>query len=148
MSDLTKYGAGIPANLGRAVDLYHDVRELRLLMEAEVKEVRLRESELKLHIINNLPRDSAGAMGMRYKAKRSVKAIFKFAGAKVDENEAEVSGTSGWQQLTNWIRQTGNFQFLQKRIGEGAVQEWIDAGNALPPGIEKFDLVDISVTKV
>lgn len=149
MSDFTKVGGPIPANLGRCVDLYHDVRSLRLAMEKEANEVKVREAELKLHILQNLQRsDDRGAVGTRYMAKRVDKEAYSFSKADTDEMEAEVEGSSGWQRFTTWVRQTGNFNFLQKRLTDTAVKEWTEAGNSLPPGISKITVPDLSVVKV
>lgn len=149
MSDLTKVGGPMPVNLGRCVDLYHDVRSLRLSMEKEVNEMKVREAEIKLHLINTLSKqDDKGAVGLRYMARRVTKEAFNFAKAQTDEMEAEVEGTSGWQLFTAWVRQTNNFHFLQKRLGEGAVKEYYDQTKQLPPGVNKIDVPDLSVTKV
>lgn len=45
MSDFLKVGGPIPVNAGRCVDLYHDVRTLRLAMQKEVEEMAKREAE-------------------------------------------------------------------------------------------------------
>lgn len=149
MSDFTKVGGPIPVNLGRCVDLYHDVRSLRLAMEKEAKDMQVREAELKLHILQNLQRsDDRGAVGLRYMAKRVDKDAFSFAKAETDEMEAEVEGSSGWQKFTAWVRQTGNFHFLQKRLSDAAVKEMVENGQGLPPGVNKITVPDISVTKV
>lgn len=149
MSDFTKVGGPIPVNLGRCVDLYHDVRALRLAMEKEANEMRVRETELKLHVIQNLSRtNDQGAVGLRYMAKRKDNEAFSFTKAQSDANEAVLDETSGWNLFTEWVRQTGRFNFLQKRLTETAVKEWLEAGNGLPPGVAKITVPDISVTKV
>ena len=149
MSDFTKVGGPIPANLGRCVDLYHDVRALRLAMEKEVKDMMGREAELKLHLINTLSKqDDKGAVGLRYMARRVDKTAFSFAKAQTDEMEQEVEGSGGWQRFTAWVRQTGRFDFLQKRIGEAAVKDMLEQTGQLPPGIEKITVPDLSVVKV
>lgn len=149
MSDMLKLGGPMPVNLGRCVDLYHDVRSLRLAMEKEVKEMQFREAEIKLHLINTLSKqDDKGAVGTRYMARRVDKTAFSFAKAQTDAMEAEVEGSAGWQQFTNWVRQTGRFDFLQKRLSDGAVKDMFEATGQLPPGVNKIDVPDLSVTKV
>ena len=54
MSDFLKVGGPIPVNPGRCVDLYHDVRTLRLAMQKEVEEMAKREAELREHLIQTL----------------------------------------------------------------------------------------------
>ena len=149
MSDFTKVGGPIPVNLGRCVDLYHDVRALRLAMEKEVAEMQVREAELKLHLINTLSRqDDKGAVGLRYMARRVDKTAFNFAKAETGEMEQELDGTSGWQKFTEWVRQTGRFDFLQKRLSEGAVKDMFEQTGQLPPGVDKITVPDLSVVKV
>lgn len=148
MADLTKAGAPFPLNLGRCVDLYHDVRELRLLMEKEVGEIEAREKELREHIVQNLAASNdGGAVGLRYMARRITKTKFKFASPKTDANEAPIDGTAGWGLFTSWVRKNDAFHFLQKRMNDTAVAEMLHDEGRLPPGIDKFDIVDISVTK-
>lgn len=149
MSDYTKVGGPIPANLGRCTDLYHDIRALRLAMEKEANEMKVREAELKLYILQNLQRsDDRGAVGLRYMAKRVDKDAYNFTKAQTDANESVMDETSGWNLFTEWVRRTGNFNFLQKRLTDTAVKEWLEAGNPLPPGISKITVPDVSVTKV
>lgn len=149
MSDFTKVGGPIPANLGRCVDLYHDVRALRLAMEKEAKEMQYREAELKLHLLNTLSKqDDKGAVGLRYMARRVEKTGFSFSKAETGQMEEELEGTGGWQKFTAWVRQTGRFDFLQKRLSDGAVKDMLEQTGQLPPGIEKITVPDLSVVKV
>lgn len=41
----------------------------------------------------------------------------------------------GWESLTEWVRETGNFQVLQKRVSPDAVKEVRAETGSLPPGV-------------
>lgn len=52
-----------------------------------------------------------------------------------------------WPVLHAYIRETGEFDLLQKRIGEGAVAERWEEGIEIP-GVVSFDVDDISYSAV
>lgn len=123
----------IPASIGRCADLYHDVRELRLSMAKEVEAVEAFERKVKEHIIDNLSRsEDSGAAGLRYRAQR----VEKVKPAVTD-----------WPALHAYVQRTGAFDLLQKRVGDVAVAARWEAGEAVP-GVEKFNAVDVSITKI
>lgn len=146
MTDMTKAGGPMPANLGRCVDLYHDIRALRLSMEKEVKEVQQREAEIREHLIQNLHKsDDGGAVGMRYMARRVTKTTYRI-GSEQPDDFGQV--TSGWGIFTSWVRKNNAFHFIQKRLNETSVADFIAKEGRLPPGVDKIDVPEISVTKV
>lgn len=137
MTDILDVGAPMPASMGRCADLYHDVRELRLLMEKEVEKVQKRETEIREHIIANLSKGSdTGAAGLKYRAQIVSKDV-----PKISEERG------GWQALWDYIAKNRRFDLLQKRLGDKAVKEMADAG-ALPPGVEMMKVPDVSITKI
>lgn len=149
MSDFTKVGGPIPVNPGRAVDLYHDIRSLRLMMQKEVEEIAKREAELREHLIQTLARsDGGGAVGLRYMARKVTKTAYQFAKPQTDQYEAEIPGTTGWGLFTSWVRKNNAFHFLQKRLSDAAVKEMWENERRLPPGITSLEVPEISVTKV
>lgn len=151
MSDnpMLRVGGPIPVSLGRVVDLYHDTRSLRLMMQKQVDEIEARERELREHVIQNLGRsDERGAVGQRYMARRVIKPSFRFAAPRTDANEQPVPGTVGWGLFTAWVRKNDAFHFLQKRLNETAVKEMLEREGRLPSGVDKIDVPDISVTKI
>ncbi len=133
MTQSFEYGAPLPQTIGRCADLYAEVRKIRLAMEKQVAEVKKRETEIRDHIIDNLSKsDDTGAAGLRYRAQIVVKAVPKIA---------------DWGVLCSWVRKNNRFDLLQKRISETAIKDmWEERGNI--PGIEKFNAVDVSITKI
>lgn len=130
-------GAPLPASIGRCADLYHDMRELRLSMEKEAAKVKARETEIREHIILHLSASQdTGAAGLKYRAQIVSKTV-----PRVDtEND-------GWANLWAHIAQTGEFDLLQKRLGEGAVAERWERGETIP-GVEAMKVKDVSITKI
>jgi len=123
----------IPESIGRCADLYHDVRELRLAMEKEVEPVKSFETRLKQHIIDNLSKsEDTGAAGMRYRAQITMKVK---------------PAVSDWQAFHGYVQSTGRFDLLQKRASDTAISAMWNEGEEVP-GVEKFNAVDVSITKV
>lgn len=129
----------MPTSMGRCADLYHDVRDLRLLMEKEVEKIKARETEVQEHLIANLSKGAdTGAAGLRYRAQIVNKDIVKVS----DER-------GGWQALWAYIAKHNRFDFLQKRLGEKAVAEWMETNvGQLLPGTETMKVPTVSITKI
>lgn len=124
-----------PDSVGRAADLYHDIREVRLRADKVAETIAKFESAAKQHIVDNLSKsDDTGAAGLRYRAQITVKPRARVA-------------QDGWQLLHAYIRQTGRFDLLQKRLLDSAVMDMVSAGET-PPGVETFNEVGISITKI
>ena len=45
---------------------------------------------------------------------------------------ADVQGDEGWKQLYAYIKKTGYFHLLHKRVTDGAYQELLEAGKKVP----------------
>lgn len=132
--DIMKVGAPLPVAMGRCADLYHDVRELRLMMEKEVEEIKARENEVQEHIIRNLSKsEDTGAAGLRYRAQVVVK-------PKPTIIE--------WGVLCSWVRKNDRFDVLQKRLSDTAVMEWNEAESRIMPGTQVIQVPTLSVTKI
>lgn len=126
-------GSSFPKSIGRCADLYHDVRELRLMMEKEVEAVKARETEIQEWIINNLSKsDDTGAAGLRYRAQVRTEVKPQIA---------------DWAQLTAYILENDRFDLVQKRLGEKAVADLWEAGEAIP-GVAKVNVPKLSITKI
>lgn len=126
-------GSELPKNLGECADLYAEVRELRLAMQKHTDAMKERESEIREHIISNLSkREETGAAGRRYRAQIVLKTV---------------PTIKDWNVLTNYVRESGRFDLLQKRVSDTAVKDLWEEGNEVP-GVEKFQNVEVSITKI
>ena len=124
--------------LAQCPDEYRRVREIRLTMQKQMEDVESYEKALKAHMIANIPKETAGVFGLLYKAQVVTKPAIRIS-------------TEGWPAFLAFVRQTGRFDLLQKRINPAAVLELADEGaaqNQVIPGTERFQDVDLSVTKV
>lgn len=143
----------LPKSLGACVDLYYDLRQERLTYSKGVDERKAKETFVSEHIINNVPKGDAGAVGKRFKG------IVRTD----DQFQAEE-----WDKLYAYIRKEGAFDILNRALNQAAIEDRtnalnvkIDAFNAkLPanskdrkprkmlPGIKVFKAVKLSVTKL
>lgn len=42
---------------------------------------------------------------------------------------------SDWPSFWSWVAETGNFDFIQKRVSVAAIQQYYEENNELPPGV-------------
>lgn len=135
--DMFREDAEPPASLGACVDLYHEVKELRLQMEKQLAGgVKALENALQEHLIANLSKsDDTGIAGRKYRAQvvmsRKVKVI-----------------ADQWGILHSWIRKNDRFDILQKRLNETAASDWVDENKRLLPGTEIINIPGLSVRKI
>lgn len=124
-----------PASLGACVDLYHEVKELRLQMEKQLAGgVKALENALKEHLVANLSKsDDTGIAGRRYRAQ------------VVTARKVKVAD---WGILHSWIRKNDRFDMLQKRLVDTAASDWIDQEKRILPGCEIINIPDLSVRKI
>lgn len=136
----------IPESIGRCADLYKDVQGLRLAMAKEVEAVEAFERKVKLHIIDNLSKsDDTGASGLRYRAQVVKKTVPRIA---VDEDaDTGQSTAAGWAEFWAYVAATGRFDLVQKRLADKAIKDMWEAGEVVP-GVEAYQSVDVSITKV
>lgn len=131
--DPLKVGGPLPPSMGRCADLYSDVRALRLQMDKEVDAVKAREAEIREWIINNLSKsDDTGASGLRYRAQIVMK---------------DIPRPANWEAIHKFVQESGRFDLLQRRLGEKAVKDMLDAGEQIP-GVEVVHVPEVSITKI
>lgn len=138
MNPLYTYNAPIPESVGRTVDLYKEVSILRLAMEKEVEAVKKRETELKESIINRLAKSrgqggDTGAAGLKYRA---------------EVKDDDVYSVKDWPAFHKWLLTNARLDMLQKRLGEKAMEDFVEQTRTLPPGVELVKVPVISVTKL
>ena len=122
-----------PKQLAVCADRIYQLREERLAKKREVDELEAEEKALKEHVIKNLPKSEAS--GVAGKIAR-VAAITK-----------EVPQVKDWDLFHKHVKKTGEFDLLQRRLTDSAIQERWDAGKKIP-GVESFTVVTLSITKV
>lgn len=128
----------LPKSMGACADLLYDTRQARLAKEKEAAALKIEEERIKTHIIDNLDkREDTGAAGKRYRAQIKRRRKWRVNAER-------------WDKFFTWVGKQGRFDLLQKRLSEQAINELMETApkRSQPPGIEPFDFVDISLTKV
>lgn len=122
-----------PKALGACADRFFELREKRLAMQKEVDAVEAEEKALKEHLIQNLPKSEAsGVAGKKCRVSVVTKPI-----PQVED----------WDAVYKYIKRTGSFELLQRRLADGAVKERWEAGKEIP-GVTHFNVVTLSVNKL
>lgn len=141
----------LPKSLGACVDLYHETREKRLAANKVTEEIKVTETFIANHIIDNVPKGDTGAIGQKYKGVVKTSDVFQ-----IDD----------WEAFYKWIQKTGHFEVLNRALNQAALEEHItelnlklDQANAkvadpakrkprkMLPGVKVFKAVKLSVTK-
>ena len=123
----------VPRELGEAVDLLKQVKTLRLAMQHETDDMKAYESKLEEHLIQNVPKSSGGVFGKQFKAT----IVVNLKPALKDSAAAFA-----------WIAANGRFDMLQKRIADKAVMDFHEQTGQFIPGVEGFNAVSVSLTKI
>ena len=122
----------IPKTIGACADLLYNLRAQRLELQKQVDAISKDESALKEHIIAVLPKSDTGAAG-------------KFAQISVKTNP--VPQVEDWDALYTYIKKTGDFDLLHRRLANKAVEDrW--ENNKEIPGVTRFNLTTVSLNKL
>lgn len=123
----------IPKTLGGCADELFSIREEKKRLTRLVDELEERESTLREHIIATLPKsDLTGASGNI----ANVRVVTK-----------DVPQVKDWDSVYAFIQKRKAFHLLQRRLSEGVVKEYWDDDVKIP-GVEHFNLVSVSLTKL
>jgi hypothetical protein len=123
----------IPDNPAKAGDLLYKTREKRLALQKKVDELASQESQLSNYLINTLPKSQASGISGRI---ANVKIITKRIARVVD-----------WTAFYAYVRKNKREDMLQRRVSDAAIMEVWD-NNKTVPGVEPFNVVKVSVTKI
>ena len=119
--------------LGACADELYQLRERRLELQKQVDELSAAETSLRNHVIQQLADQGATSISGH--------------AARAGITRQQVGAVKDWDALTGYIRQTGDFSLLQRRLNDGALRERWEAQEAVP-GVEPFMVVKLSLTKV
>lgn len=120
--------------LAEKADLYYTTREERLARQKEVDEIEKREKELRQELIDTLveAKTASGVSGLH---------------VRVTLVEKTVPQVEDWAALQAHIKDSGDFDLLQRRVNDAAVRERWKAHVAVP-GVGTFMKTDLSVNKL
>lgn len=123
----------LPTTLGACVDLYYSIRSSRLEVEKKVKEMKENEAALEEHIFQMFKKsDLDGAKG-----KAATAAITHSIVPHIEDH----------QKFFDYVLKTKEIDLMEKRASTAACRERWEAGVTIP-GVEKFDRIGLSVTKL
>lgn len=120
-----------PKSMAACADLLSDYRQERLDADKAAAELKSREQALIDHIVDNVDKAGKGAVGKRFTVR------------VVTKNKPVVKD---WPKFYAYVQKHSAFELLQKRLGEKAIEERIDAGKKIP-GVGSFTAVTVSLTK-
>lgn len=123
----------IPKTLGAVADLLYKTRKARLAKAKEVEKLQAQETELKEHIIANLPKSNASGIAGKV--------------ARVSVSNKLEYRVSNWADLYKYIKKNDAFALLQRRLSTEAVAEVIEEKKKLP-GVESIDIPRVSLNKL
>jgi hypothetical protein len=122
----------LPKSMGACADKLFEMREQRLQAQKVVDDLKAQESALRDHIIDNLPKGDTGASGKHHQCR-----VYTDQVPRIEDSD----------KLFAYIKKTGNFDLLQRRLNDAAVKErWEDKVSI--PGVESFGIVKVSLTKI
>lgn len=122
-----------PKSMGACADLLFTMREKRLAADKIAEELKKQETALINHIIDNLDKDSSGAIGKHHKVR------------VVTKQKPQIKD---FDALAKWVKKTGRFDVFQRRLSETAIMDTLAQPRSKGvPGVELFNAVTVSLTK-
>lgn len=126
-------------SIDEAIEAYVNTRDD---LRAKQQAFKLEEDAMKANMeqISMWLRDKADELGVdSFKtqfgtAYRSVKTSYRVA-------------TGGWDNFIGWVKETGNFQCLEKRVAKLATKEIHDDTGEIPPGLDYVAEVEFDVRR-
>ena len=122
-----------PKALGACADKLFELRNKRLTEQKKVDEIAAEETALKNHIIENQPESEASGVAGKL--------------ARVTVVTKQVPQVKDWDAFYKYVKKTGSFDLMQKRLTDAAIKERWEAGKEVP-GVEHFNAVSVSINKV
>lgn len=119
--------------MGNLADKWFALRDERLALDKKVAELKAAENAAKSALIQSLAKEKVSSVG-----GMSVKVELTPKKKPILEN---------YVALCEHIKKTGDFDLLQKRLGEKAVKERWD-NDVEVPGIGSYDYDDLSYSKL
>jgi hypothetical protein len=112
--------------------------EERNQLATDRKGYKAREMRIKTHIalLGTILKDKGEVLGVD-----SFATPFGTAFKKLKEQFR----VGNWEGLVEYVKNTGNFQILQKRVSPNAVKEIREVDGDLPPGIDYVSITEFSV---
>lgn len=116
--------------LGTGIDKMFELREEKRVLDAQVAAI-----EAELHAYEEALLEQMKSQG-----------IDKATGSKatISRTMGTVAGMEDWDKLCAFIKRTGNFQLLQKRVSDPAYRELLESKGVVP-GLQPFTKVRLNL---
>jgi hypothetical protein len=131
MAEKPKYK--FPKSMGVCADKLYELRQKRLAQQKLVTEMEEEEKALKEYIINTLPKSETSGVAGKL--------------ARVTITSKEVPQVEDWDAFYKHVKKTGEFELMQRRLSDAAINERWEAGKKVP-GVKAFKATSLSLNKV
>lgn len=122
-----------PKSMGACADMLFTLREKRLAADKVAAALKADETALINHIIENLDKESSGAIGKHHKVR------------VVTKQKPQIKD---FEKLAAWVKKNGRFDVFQRRLNEQAIMDTLAQPRVKAvPGVELFNAVTVSLTK-
>jgi Siphovirus Gp157 len=111
------------ASLGKTADKLFDLREKKRVLESSIKEIEGQMTDLQTTLMESM--ESSGLEKLT--ASKATVSITKSIAANVED----------WESFHAFIKKTGYFHLLQRRVSDPAYRELLDQGKKVP-GVQPF----------
>lgn len=122
-----------PKSMGLCADKLYTIRQERLAQQKIVDALEAEEKALKEHIINTLPKSETSGVAGKV--------------ARVTITSKNVPQVKDWDAFYKYVKKTGEFELMQKRLSDAAINERWEQGKKVP-GVEAFNVTSVSLNKV
>jgi hypothetical protein len=124
----------LPGNPATCADLLYKVREARLALQRLAEYHQELETKISNFFIDTLPRtDTTGISGVI---------------ARVQINIKPIPQVEDWDKLYAYVIKHKAFELLQRRLGEKAINERLEAGEGARMGVTVMQIKKVSCTKL
>lgn len=120
------------AKLGKLIDDLHEARQTRLAAQRELDALKEDEHAREQRVLAELQK-----AGLE-------KAAGQHASVSIKINTVGQVAPDEWGTVHAYIKRTGSFDLLQKRLNNAAVRERVEAGEEIP-GVKTVQILDLSV---
>lgn len=122
-----------PKQVAVLADAWWKAREKRLEADHKAAALKTLESVLKTDLMAALKKENVGAIGGKL--------------VTVSYKEIEKPAVEDWAVLYTYIKKTGSFDLLHKRLTEKAVELRWEDGKTIP-GVYKLKLGELTYTQI
>lgn len=123
----------LPKSMGACADLLFTLREKRLAADKVAAALKAEEQALINHIIDNLDKESSGAIGKHHKVR------------VVSKQKPQIAD---FEALWAWAKKNNRADVFQRRLSEQAIMDTLANPRVKEvPGVKLFNVVTVSLTK-